>query len=85
MKTKRRPVLPRRRLDEAQIEQYGLEFQPHLLRLAVSYVDKMFLSNNRPDDIGSAELWTYNLLEKVYRKGILHERRATKSTRRTSA
>jgi hypothetical protein len=74
----RRPVLPRRKIAQDEFEQYGPEFQPHLLKLAVRYVDKMFLSNDKPDDIGSAELWTYNLLESVYRKGILDERRAAK-------
>lgn len=72
-------VLPRRRLSEEDIEQFGYDFQPYLMRLTVNYVHEMFLSNHRPDDIGSAQLWTYNLLEKVYRKGILDERRASKT------
>ena len=75
----RRPVLPRRKIAADEYEQFGPDFQPHLLKLAVRYVDEMFLSDVRPDDIGSAELWTYNLLERVYRKGILDERRAAKA------
>jgi hypothetical protein len=73
----RRPVFPKRRIREEDYETFGPEYQPFLMKLVLQHCKDL----DEADDMGTWQLWTYNLLEKVYRKGILDERRAAKTPR----
>jgi hypothetical protein len=72
---KRRAVFPKRKITEEDYQTYGPEYQPFLMRLLLQHYEDL----KEADDVGTWQLWTYNLLDSVYKKGILDERRAAKT------
>lgn len=74
---KRRPVFPKRKILPEDYATFGPEYQPFLMKLLLQHYEDL----KEADDVGTWQLWTYNLLERVYKKGILDERRAAKAAK----